>query len=42
MNSLPNVLMAWRFEKVAYSADIRKMFNLVMIHLDNQVSVENK
>ena len=36
INSLPNVLMAWRFDKVAYTGDMRKMFNQVMIHPDDQ------
>jgi len=29
--------MAWRFDKVAYNGDLRKMFNQVMIHPDDQV-----
>ena len=37
INSLPNVLMAWRFDQVAYSGDMRKMFNQVRIHPDDQV-----
>ena len=37
INSLPNVLMAWRFDKVAYTGDVRKMFNQVLIHPDDQV-----
>ena len=37
INSLPNVLTAWRFDKVAYTGDIRKMFNQVLIHPDDQV-----
>ena len=37
INSLPNVLMAWRFDQVAYSRDMRKMFNQVRIHPDDQV-----
>ena len=37
INSLPNVLMAWRFDQVAYTGDIRKMFNQVRIHPDDQV-----
>ena len=36
INSLPNVLMVWRFEKVAYTGDVRKMFNQVLIHPDDQ------
>ena len=34
INSLPNVLMAWRFDKIAYTGD---MFNQVMIHPVDQV-----
>ena len=37
INSLPNVLMAWRWNEVAYSGDIRKMFNQVLVHPDDQV-----
>ena len=37
INSLPDVLMAWRFDKVAYTGDMRKLFNQVMIHPDDQV-----
>jgi len=37
INSLPNVLMAWRFDQVAYTGDMRKMFNQVRIHPDDQV-----
>ena len=37
INSLPNVFIAWRFDKEAYTGDIRKMFNQVMIHPDDQV-----
>ena len=37
VNSLPNVLIAWRFDQVAYSGDMRKMFNQVRIHPDDQV-----
>jgi len=29
--------MAWRFNKIAYTGDMRKMFNQVMIHPDDQV-----
>lgn len=36
-NSLPHVLMAWRWDTVAYSGDIRKMFNQITIHPDDQV-----
>ena len=37
INSLPNVLMAWRLDQVAYSRDMRKMFNQIRIHPDDQV-----
>ena len=46
INSLPNVLVAWRFDQVAYSVDMRKMFNQVRIHPDDQgirqILMENK
>jgi len=29
--------MAWRFDKVAHTGDLRKMFNQVMIHPEDQV-----
>ncbi|PFX31433.1 hypothetical protein AWC38_SpisGene3710 [Stylophora pistillata] len=37
INSLPNVLMGWRWNEVAYSGDIRKMFNQVLLNPDDQV-----
>ena len=37
INGLPNVFMAWRFDKVAYTGDVRKVFNQVLIHPDDQV-----
>ena len=37
INSLPNVLMAWRWDSVAYCGDIRKMFNQISVHPDDQV-----
>lgn len=37
INSLPNVLMAWRWDATAYCGDIRKMFNQILIHPDDQV-----
>ncbi|KAK3706998.1 hypothetical protein QZH41_014076 [Actinostola sp. cb2023] len=37
INSLTDVLIAWRWDNVAYSGDIRKMFNQVMVHQDDQV-----
>ena len=37
INSLPNVFIAWRFDKEAYTGDVRKMFNQVKIHPDDQM-----
>ena len=37
INSLPNVFQAWRWDEVAYCGDIRKMFNQVLIHPDDQI-----
>ena len=37
INSLLNVLMAWRYDNVAYTGDVRKMFNQVLIHPEDQV-----
>ncbi|XP_022809614.1 uncharacterized protein LOC111346605 [Stylophora pistillata] len=37
INSLPNVLMGWRWNEVAYSGNIRKMFNKVLVNPDDQV-----
>ena len=37
INSLPNVLSAWRWDEFAYAGDIRKMFNQVLVHPDDQV-----
>lgn len=37
INELPSVLMAWRWDDVAYSGDVRKMFNQVMVHPEDQV-----
>ena len=37
INNLPNVLTAWRWDEVAYAGDIRKMFNQVLVHHDDQV-----
>ena len=37
INRFPNVLMAWRFDKVAYTGDFRKMFNQVLIYPNDQV-----
>jgi hypothetical protein len=37
INELPNVLTAWRWDEVAYSGDVRKMFNQIMVHPEDQV-----
>ena len=37
INSLHNVFIAWRFDKEAYTGDVRKMFNQVKIHPDDLV-----
>jgi hypothetical protein len=37
INSLPNVLIAWRLNQVAYAGDIRKMFNQILIHPEDPV-----
>ena len=37
INSLPNVLIAWRLNQVAYAGDIHKMFNEILIHPEDQV-----
>ena len=37
INSLSNVFIAWRFDKEAYTGDVRKMFNQVKIHPDDQM-----
>ena len=37
INRLCNVLIAWRFDKVAYIGDVRKMFNQVFIHPNDEV-----
>ena len=37
INCLPDVLTAWRWNEVAYSGDIRKMFNQVIVHPSDQV-----
>lgn len=39
INSLPNVLAAWRWDEVAYAGDIRKMFNQVLVHPDDKVFI---
>ncbi len=37
INELPSVLAAWRWDNVAYSGDVRKMFNQILVHPDDQV-----
>ncbi|KAK3696586.1 hypothetical protein QZH41_005861 [Actinostola sp. cb2023] len=37
INSLLDVLMAWRWDAVAYAGDVRKMFNQVMVHTEDQI-----
>ena len=37
INSLPNVFIAWCFDKEAYTGDVHKMFNQVKIHPHDQV-----
>ena len=37
INQLPNVLTAWRWDEVAYSGDVRKMFNQIMVHPEDQI-----
>ena len=37
INQLSSVLTAWRWDEVAYSGDVRKMFNQIMVHPEDQV-----
>jgi hypothetical protein len=37
INDIPNVLAAWRWDNIAYSGDVRKMFNQILVHPDDQV-----
>jgi len=37
INNLTDVLLTWRWDNVAYSGDIRKMFNQIVVHPDDQV-----
>ena len=37
INSLLDVLAAWRWNEVAYTGDVKKMFNQVLVHPDDQV-----
>ena len=36
INSLPNVLSEWRWDEFEYAGDIRKIFNQVLVHPDDQ------
>ena len=37
INSLLDVLAAWRWNEVAFTGDVRKMFNQVLVHPEDQV-----
>ena len=37
INSLLDVLAAWRWNEVAFTGNVRKMFNQVLVHPDDQV-----
>ena len=37
INDIPNVLAAWRWDDIAYSGDVRKMFNQILVHPEDQV-----
>lgn len=37
INSLLDVLAAWRWDKVAFTGDVRKMFNQILVHPEDQV-----
>ena len=37
INSLLDVLATWRWNKVAFTGDVKKMFNQVLVHPDDQV-----
>ena len=37
INSLLDVLAAWRWDEVAFTGDVRKMFNQVLVHPDDQI-----
>ena len=37
INDIPNVLAAWRWDDIAYSGDVRKMFNQILVHPGDQV-----
>jgi hypothetical protein len=37
INQLSSVLTAWRWDELAYSGDVRKMFNQITVHPEDQV-----
>ena len=37
INSLLDVLAAWRWDEVAFTGDVRKMFNQILVHPEDQV-----
>ena len=37
INNIQDVLMAWRWDHVGYCGDLRKMFNQIMIHPEDQI-----
>ena len=37
INNLFDVLTAWRWDEVAYTGDVRKMFNQILVHPTDQV-----
>ena len=37
INSLLDVLAAWRWVEVAFTGDVRKMFNQILVHPEKQV-----
>ena len=37
INDIPEVLAAWRYDNIAYAGDVRKMFNQILVHPDDQV-----
>ena len=36
INSILDVLTAWRLDEVAFTGDVRKMFNQILVHPDDQ------
>ena len=37
INDIPEVLAAWRWDNIAYAGDVRKMFNQILVHPEDQV-----